>query len=82
MRGRERRETESREKRETGGEIQEDGQRGGQRKDWGATESETRLRKSERDGIHSFVPSFILYSLNTYFVPGAFKAPGFNVEEK
>lgn len=46
MRGRERRETETREKRESGGEIQEDRQRGGQRKDWGATESDTRLRKS------------------------------------
>lgn len=82
MRGRERRETETREKRESGGEVQEDRQRGGQRKDWGGTESETRLRKSERDGIHSFVPSFILYLLNTYFVPGTFKVPGFNVEEK
>lgn len=82
MRRRERRETEISERRESRGETEEDRERRGQRKDWGATESETGLRKPEKDGIHSFVHSFILSLLNTYFVSGNFKTLGFNKENR
>lgn len=61
--------------------AEEDRQRGGQRKDVGTTESETGLRKPERDGTRWFVYSIILCLLNTCSVSETFKVLGFSMEE-